>query len=107
EHVISRAALKAISRGADRRDIITLEAALLDLDTLPALGMAPAQQTPISGDIPASLPLRQQVELLQRRAIDQALRQHSHNQAAAARALGLDASNLRKLMQRLGLNGRA
>ena len=107
EHVISRAALKAISRGADRRDIITLEAALLDLDTLPAAGTAPAQPVQMSGDIPASLPLRQQVELLQRRAIDLALRQHGHNQAAAARALGLDASNLRKLMQRLGLNGRA
>ena len=36
EHVISRAALKALSRGADRNAILTLEAGLLDLDALEA-----------------------------------------------------------------------
>ncbi|MFA7664525.1 MAG: nitric oxide reductase transcriptional regulator NorR [Burkholderiaceae bacterium] len=32
EHVISRAALKALSRGAERSDIVTLDPVLLDLD---------------------------------------------------------------------------
>ena len=31
EHVISRAAIKAVSRGANRNHIVTLEAGLLDL----------------------------------------------------------------------------
>ncbi|MDR2012540.1 MAG: nitric oxide reductase transcriptional regulator NorR, partial [Rhodanobacter sp.] len=34
EHVISRAALKSVSRGANRNDIVTLEPGMLDLDGL-------------------------------------------------------------------------
>jgi|SRR5690554_963605 len=111
EHVISRAALKAISRGADRRDIITLPAELLDLDTVPLTGASRQVGTALaSAHLPASasgksseLPLRTQMEILQRHAIEKALHQHQHNQACAARSLGLDPSNLRKLMQRLSI----
>jgi transcriptional regulator with GAF, ATPase, and Fis domain len=46
------------------------------------------------------------VEILQRQAIENALQQHQHNQASAARSLGLDPSNLRKLMQRLSISAR-
>lgn len=103
EHVISRAALKAISRGADRRDIITLEASLLDLDTVAAdnAGAVATVSAPAANN---NLPLKMQIEMLQRRAIEQALQQHDYNQAAAARALALDPSNLRKLMQRLNIH---
>lgn len=100
EHVISRAALKAISRGADRRDIITLQASLLDLDITP-----PASSSLVASDaalaVNINLPLKAQIEILQRQAIGHALQQHNHNHAAAARALALDPSNLRKMMQRL------
>lgn len=103
EHVISRAALKAISRGADRRDIITLQASLLDLDTVPSANAEADTTIPVSA-MSTGLPLKMQVEILQRRAIEQALEQHDYNQAAAARALALDPSNLRKLMQRLNIH---
>lgn len=48
EHVISRAALKALSRGAARSDIVTLDAGLLDLDA-PRI---PAQETSPPGAAP-------------------------------------------------------
>jgi anaerobic nitric oxide reductase transcription regulator len=106
EHVISRAALKAVSRGADRKDIVTLEEDMLDLD---ALEMADVAQTGVddhashaaSASRPA--PMHEVVEASQRQAIRQALAQHQDNWAAAARTLGLDASNLHKLARRLGL----
>ena len=102
EHVISRAALKAVSRGADRKDIVTLQADMLDLDGLEA---APATALPASaGNAPAAT-MQQLVDHSQRQAIRQALAQQQDNWAAAARQLGLDASNLHKLARRLGLKG--
>ena len=112
EHAISRAALKAVSRGADRRDIVTLEVDMLDLDAMEALDNAlpvsDAAATPtFSANPPPALPagatLRDVVDTSQRQAIRQALTQHQDNWAAAARQLGLDASNLHKLARRLGL----
>lgn len=104
EHVVSRAALKAVSRGADRRDIVTLEAELLDLDAitspLPASGVAAPAVEPA-----ALLPLRDIVDASQRQAIRQALARAGGNWAAAARQLDLDASNLHKLARRLGVKG--
>jgi len=105
EHVISRAALKAVSRGADRRNIVTLDVDVLDLDG--AFRVAPAAQQPVpaGADVAAPLtaPMHQVVETAQRQAIRQALAQHDDNWAAAARQLELDASNLHKLARRLGL----
>jgi len=101
EHVISRAALKAVSRGAARTDIVTLAPELLDLDpsVLPPAspGAAPLAPAAVAGS------LRRQVEACQRQAIHEALAAHQGHWAAAARALGLDASNLHKLARRLGL----
>lgn len=100
EHVISRAAIKALSRGATRTDIVTLDAGLLDLDSahlpLPA-------QTPEQPPLPAGQPLKQATDSFQRQLLRQALERHQHNWAAAARELGIDASNLHKLARRLGL----
>ncbi|CAM5789945.1 nitric oxide reductase transcriptional regulator NorR [Castellaniella caeni] len=116
EHVISRAALKMLSRGASRDQVLTIEADLLDLDIQPPA--APADETASSGaatdteaggaasatpalqDIP---PLRQSVDDCQRQAVRQALAAAQDNWAQAAKALGLDASNLHKLAKRLGL----
>jgi anaerobic nitric oxide reductase transcription regulator len=100
EHVISRAALKAISRGAQRTDIVTLESALLDLDE--------PSSTPIMMTTPIAQPntnvsLRDQVDVCQRLAIRQALANSHDNWAIAARNLATDASNLHKLARRLGI----
>ena len=105
EHVISRAALKALSRGAGRNDIVTLEPALLDLD--PDLHGTSAAPQPAQAASDASHaaegPLRDAVDACQRTAIRAALARHDGNWARAARALDVDASNLHKLARRLGL----
>lgn len=107
EHVISRAALRAVSRGADRNDIVTLEAELLDLDGLES----PAPRLDDSGmtrgltfptTLVAGTTLRDAVEQTQRACIEQALQVHQGSWAQAARQLGVDASNLHKLAKRLG-----
>ena len=110
EHVISRAALKALSHGADRNAIVTLEAPLLDLDALGPSAPAPlAPSTPAASQTPptepATLPstLRAAVDACQRQCIQAALARHGGNWAGAARELDIDASNLHKLARRLAL----
>lgn len=112
EHVISRAAIKALSRGAARNEIITLQAELLDL---PHPGLAPvatpkpaAAEAPLAADeAPPQLSLQESVTYAQRRTIRQALDATHGNWAAAARLLQTDPSNLHKLARRLGLkNGK-
>lgn len=100
EHVISRAAIKALSQGASRSDIVTLEAALLDIDTVPAAIVHSEMHgsAAING-----IALKQAVNQLQRQMIQQALKQHDGSWSQAARQLELDPSNLHKLAQRLGL----
>ena len=103
EHVISRAGLKAVSRGADRNDIVTLEADVLDLDGMELPPPVSEAAAPAQGAaIPAGLSLREAVDHVQRECITRALAAHDGNWAAAARALGVDASNLHKLARRLG-----
>ena len=103
EHVISRAALKALSRGVGRNEIVTLEAGLLDLDALDAPGQAPAAAPAQPAPAPAGTTLRDAVDACQRQAVAAALERHQGHWARAARALDVDPSNLHKLARRLGL----
>ena len=101
EHVISRAALRVASRARSRNAILTLEPELLGL----APGGSPEAE-PVSATIAqplTALPLKLAVEQYQRELIRRTLDQCDDNWAQAARALGLDASNLHKLARRLGL----
>lgn len=102
EHVISRAALRLLSRGASRSDILTLEPDLLDLDGGQAVSRLPVTEvTPVSpGDV---VSLRDAVETSQRQAIIRALEVSDENWAQAARLLDVDSSNLHKLARRLKL----
>ena len=108
EHVISRAALKTLSRGASRHAIVTLEPEVLDLDALQGAGTLPTAAAPLSPTAlpeaaPAARTLREAIDTCQRQSIQSALEQHRGHWANAARQLGLDASNLHKLARRLGL----
>ncbi|MBO1111008.1 nitric oxide reductase transcriptional regulator NorR [Bordetella petrii] len=103
EHVLSRAAIKAVGRGVRANEIVTLEAALLDLDGLPA---APGPAARPEAPLPALAPLRATVEASQREAIRAALAAHGGHWTRAAQALELDPSNLHKLARRLGLKTR-
>lgn len=101
EHVISRAALKMLSHGATRTEILLLEPALLDLDTVtPATAAGSSAIT-----VPASAvqPLRETVDECQRQSILRALEHCGGNWASAARVLDIDPSNLHKLARRLKL----
>jgi anaerobic nitric oxide reductase transcription regulator len=102
EHVISRAAIKALSRGARSSDIVTLVPALLDLDTRP---LQPPVDEPTSLAEQEAVPvsLNEGVAQRQRQMIQQALLVTGDNWALAARRLALDPSNLHKLAKRLGL----
>ena len=102
EHVVSRAALRLLSRGASRSEILTLEPDLLDLDSHAAGTEAPAlSEQPVAVD--EILSLRQTVDAAQRRAIVYALEASAENWAQAARLLDVDPSNLHKLARRLKL----
>jgi len=105
EHVISRAALKALSRGAKRTDIVTLDVDLLDLDEVVPPASAPELGAASRVDAEACdvIPLRQAVEACQREHIRAALHRQGGSWASAARALHVDASNLHKLARRLGM----
>ncbi len=101
EHVLSRAALKALMRGADRRDIVTLGAELLDLDRRQSMPLDDVADA--SGPVDTDLSLRASVDACQRRTIRAALAACDDNWAQAARRLDVDSSNLHKLARRLGM----
>ncbi len=115
KHVLGRAALKALSRGARREDIVTLEPEWLDLIDLPATSFPtphakdPQAASNVDGDAAAASspwvdrPLREITDEAQRLAIRAALQASANNWSDAARRLELDASNLHKLAKRLGL----
>ncbi|MBX3664498.1 MAG: nitric oxide reductase transcriptional regulator NorR [Burkholderiales bacterium] len=107
EHVISRAALKAVSQGVDRNDIVTLSPGLMDLDSPAPPSSGTAGKTAAeAAAAPAGMPLRDAVAACQRQAIRQALAAQDNNWARAAQQLDLDPSNLHKLARRLGLKTR-
>ncbi|MCL5049771.1 MAG: sigma 54-interacting transcriptional regulator, partial [Firmicutes bacterium] len=102
EHVVSRAAIKALSRGVVRSDIVTLTP-----DCFDGLGTATVSVLPTEVTVSESgkeLPnLKHAIEQTQRSLIRQALHRTDQSWAQAARLLGVDASNLHKLASRLGL----
>lgn len=114
EHVLSRAALRALGRAQSRDEILTIEPDLLALDSPlsePAIAQASAngQANAVSHSTAQvdqsaeSTSLRQATEAFQRDQIRRRLQACNGNWARAARSLGLDPSNLRKLASRLGM----
>lgn len=111
EHSISRAALKALSQGASRQDIITLTPKLLELNEPLAFscGEAPQQhgqpddQAGFVIPLPSGIGLKTAVADFQRAMIAEALRTSGANWSDAARRLALDPSNLHKLATKLGI----
>ena len=99
EHLIGRAALKALAGSAGRPRIVTLDAAHLELGTPAAAeATAPPTASPVTGG-----DLRSATDRFQRDAIAAALARADGNWAAAARELGLDRANLHRLARRLDL----
>lgn len=106
EHVVSRAALRAVTQGAKKTDIVTLEPEHFDLDI--ALS-GQVREKNIFSDLQDSDPsptvtsLKKAVDLYQRQLIQQMFTACHQNWAEVARRLDLDPSNLHKLAKRLGI----
>lgn len=101
EHLIGRAALKAMAQHAERPRILSIDETVLDLPS------AVATVAPAPAEVPAQLPLGQDLrtalEAFQRRLIAQSLASHQGKWADVARELGLDRANLNRLAKRLGV----
>ncbi|MGC3986647.1 MAG: nitric oxide reductase transcriptional regulator NorR [Pseudorhodoferax sp.] len=104
EHVLARAALRALGRHAQRPRVLSVGAEDLGLAAAPQPPAAAAMPAATPAALPAGAPpLRQRVQAFERQAIEQALAGHAGNWAAAARALDMDRANLVRLARRLGL----
>jgi anaerobic nitric oxide reductase transcription regulator len=104
EHLIGRAAIKALSACAERPQILTIDSRALDLrpaDLSYMEGEAPV--APDSGLPPMGQGLRDSVDDYQRRVIEAALDRHAGRWAEVARELEVDRANLQRLARRLGL----
>jgi anaerobic nitric oxide reductase transcription regulator len=103
EHLIGRAAIKALSACAERPSILTIDSRALDLH--PAghtyIEEAPVDRVPELA--PTGQGLRDSVDDYQRRLIEAALDRHAGRWAEAARELEVDRANLQRLARRLGL----
>ena len=106
EHVISRAAIRALSGGAVPSELITLEPRLLRLDDdAPEFASKTSHEVvshPIK-TIPVQLSWRDATANFERQLLESRLAQNNGNWAQTARSLGIDASNLHKLATRLGM----
>ncbi|MEM9459199.1 MAG: nitric oxide reductase transcriptional regulator NorR [Myxococcota bacterium] len=110
EHVISRAALKAVAHASERARVVTVGVEHLGLE-IEVGDDGEAVEPVVSEGAPAptmmegvrGLPMRQALDRFQRQLIEQTLGDQEGNWAATARALELDRSNLHRLAVRLGL----
>lgn len=93
EHAVSRAAIKALSQGAERNDIVSIAPELLDLPNAPAASLKVDSETLTT----TSMNLRDAVQQLQTQLIERALTQADYKWTQAARILEIDPSNLHKL----------
>ncbi|PAU52915.1 nitric oxide reductase transcription regulator [Pseudomonas sp. PIC25] len=99
EHLIGRAALKALAASGERPRILSIGAA--DLDLQPR--RSPGEQADVVAVPGPAVELRQALDDYQRQLIAAALQRNQDNWAATARDLGLDRANLHRLARRLGL----
>ncbi|WNG25939.1 nitric oxide reductase transcriptional regulator NorR [Cystobacter fuscus] len=99
EHLLARSALKAYGQRRDEGRILTLSAAdfALNGDSPPPARAEPPPESAPVGD------LREAVERFERQQINASLQRHQGNWASAARELGMDRANLRRLARRLGV----
>ncbi|MHA6491652.1 nitric oxide reductase transcriptional regulator NorR [Pseudomonas borbori] len=100
EHLISRAALKALAMCAERPRILSIDAQALGLP----IALTLAEPAPPGGPAAAAgTPLRDAVDAYQKQLISEALARHNGKWADVARELAVDRANLSRLARRLGL----
>lgn len=102
EHLIGRAAIKALARHGERPRILSLDVQDLDLPMAETPPLVDEVLTP-GEPMPTGVELRTAVDGFQRRLIEQCLARHQGKWADAARELGVDRANLSRLARRLGI----
>ena len=110
EHLVGRSVLKALGRQHPRPRILTVTKADLDLEDRDRKALAPeassveaAPKAEMQNALPEGRGLRDAVESLERRLVQEAIERHHANWASAARELQMDRANLIRLAKRLGL----
>ncbi|MCB1691006.1 MAG: nitric oxide reductase transcriptional regulator NorR [Halioglobus sp.] len=104
EHLLSRAALRAIREQGRESRIISIDEHHLGLQNgTGSYAAIPAEELLGQADHPARS-FRDSVDAFQRRLIEEKLQQHNGKLAAVARSLKLDRSNLVRTMARLGMH---
>ncbi|WP_176443133.1 nitric oxide reductase transcriptional regulator NorR [Pseudomonas segetis] len=101
EHLIGRAALKAMQAKPERPRVLTIDQDALGLDIQASNRTIAAQSgsaAPVRGR-----DLKESVDIYQSSLISDALIRHQGNWSEAARELGVDRANLSRLAKRLGL----
>jgi anaerobic nitric oxide reductase transcription regulator len=106
EHLLSRAALKAIREQGRDSDIIDVDRKHLELQIdAPASSSSPLSFATLSAATnEGRTDYREHVDNFQRQLIEQQLHKQRGNIAATARALNLDRSNLVRTMRRLNMD---
>ncbi|MGH6647889.1 nitric oxide reductase transcriptional regulator NorR [Aquabacterium sp.] len=105
EHLVNRAALRALSEQGRGARWVAIEAAHLGLDVqaMAAEGSAAKPDDSTGWMAPIGESLRAATDAFQRRWIVAALKRHGGAMAAAAREAGMDRSNFHRLAARLGV----
>jgi anaerobic nitric oxide reductase transcription regulator len=100
EHLLSRAALKAVTTEERQKRVVTISAQHLDIhsdNNEVRITQATLQALPVS----TQLSFKQQVDDFSRQLIAQKLTENNHNMAKTAQAFGLDRGNFFRLLKRL------
>ncbi len=111
EHVISRAALRAVARHGRSVRVVAVDEESLGILASPSMERPREARSRATLPIPATraslhVPganLREATDAFQRRWLEGALARNDGNQAAVAREAGIHRSNLSRLLKRLGV----
>ncbi len=101
EHLLTRTALKALAREKNRK-LVRLQ--IDDCGELKSKAISSAEPLIQNNtELTEQLPLKQQVDALQRQLVKKALAQHQGSWTQAAKQLGVDRANLARLAKRLDI----
>jgi len=103
EHLLSRAALKAITKQGAGSHSVVIDKACLDIDVMESPMDENIKDT-INKLPEQNISLKDAVDQFQREMIEDRLEKHEGNLASAGRELGMNRSNFYRLLKRLNLH---
>jgi anaerobic nitric oxide reductase transcription regulator len=100
-HLLSRAALKAITKQGNSTDAVIIDTSHLDISDMEPAPLETVKSKKAPPGIKVSL--KDAVNQFQREVIEDSLKRHDGNLASAGRELGISRSNFYRLLTRLEL----